>query len=56
MRVRIRLDPRKFWVVESKQWYSLRWQFQNSFYGDDAVQRAHEYGRLLKANYTEEIE
>jgi hypothetical protein len=55
MRVRLRLHPRKYWVVESMFWYDLSWNYEQCFHGDDAYERAHEYGRLLKNNYTEEI-
>ena len=56
MKVRIRLSPNKEWTVESQRWWSFGWEYERSFFGDDSYERAQEYARILKNNYTEEIE
>ena len=55
MRVRLRFDPREYWVVESKLWYNFHWKIEASYQGDDAYERAHFYARALKHPHTEEI-
>ena len=55
MRVRIRLHPNELWIVESKRWYDFEWNYENSFIGDNAYERAHFFARLLKNPEIEEI-
>lgn len=55
MKVRLRLDPRQKWVVETKRWYEFNWQYQESFYGDKAYDSAKDYALRLKYQATEEI-
>ena len=55
MRVRLKFNPHSYWTVESKRnWYS-GWQWEQSFHGDDAYERAHFFARALKHQQTEEI-
>ena len=56
MRVRIRLHPKGYWVVETKRWYEFDWQYENLFAGDDTYERAKAYARALKYQQFEEIE
>ena len=55
MRVRIRLHPKGYWVVETKRWYEFDWQYDNLFSGDDSYERAKAYGQALKYPQYEEI-
>jgi hypothetical protein len=56
MRVRLRLIPRDYWIVETKRWYDfLGWMIADSFTGDNAYERAHFYARALKYPQIEEI-
>jgi hypothetical protein len=55
MRVRLRLTPRKCWVVETKYWYEFNWRFEELFVGDNAYERAKDYAVLLKNPQVEEI-
>ena len=55
MRVRIRLHPKGYWVVETKRWYEFDWQYENLFSGDNDYERAHFYARALKYPQIEEI-
>ena len=55
MRVRIRLHPKHYWVVESKRWYDVDWQYEQLFGGDDSYEIAKNYARLLKHPQIEEI-
>jgi hypothetical protein len=55
MRVRVRLHPKEYWVVESKRWYEFDWQYENLFSGDNAYERAKAYGQALKYPQFEEI-
>jgi hypothetical protein len=55
MRVRLRLDPRQFWVVESLVWYNFEWSYEQCFHGENAYERAHVYARALKHPKIEEI-
>jgi hypothetical protein len=56
MRVRVRLHPKEYWVVETKRWYEFDWQYENLFAGDDSYERAKAYGQALKYPQFEEIE
>jgi len=43
MKVRIRHEPRdgvQKWVVETKQWWEINWQYADSCIGDNAQERA----------------
>lgn len=55
MRVRVRLHPKGYWVVETKRWYEFDWQYENLFDGDDTYERAKAYGQALKYPQYEEI-
>ena len=55
MRVRVRLHPKGYWVVETKRWYEFDWQYENLFSGDNDYERAHFYARALKYPQFEEI-
>jgi len=55
MRVRVRLHPKEYWVVESKCWYEFDWQYESLFSGDNAYERAKAYGQALKYPQFEEI-
>jgi|Laugrespbdmm15sd_2_1035082.scaffolds.fasta_scaffold12411_4 hypothetical protein len=57
MRVRLRLNPEKDWVVESKCWHNILWQYEKTFYvyDGDAYERARHYAVLLKHPTIEEI-
>lgn len=55
MRVRIRLHPKEYWVIETKRWYEFDWQYENLFAGDNAYERAKAYAVLLKHPQLEEI-
>ncbi|CAB5222754.1 hypothetical protein UFOVP376_23 [uncultured Caudovirales phage] len=55
MRVRLRLSPKQYWVVESKRWYDFDWQYKEDFYGDNAYERAKAYALRLKHPRIEEI-
>ena len=55
MRVRLRLTPHKDWLVESKCWHEIFWQYEGLFSGDDAYDRAHSYAVALKNPLIEEI-
>jgi hypothetical protein len=55
MRVRLILTPHEYWLVESKRWYNINWQYEALFSGDDAYERAHHYAVLLKHPQTEEM-
>jgi hypothetical protein len=56
MRVRIRFDPRGYWIIETKRWYDfLGWMIADSVTGDNAYERAHFYARALKYPQIEEI-
>jgi hypothetical protein len=61
MRVRLRLDPRNNWVVESKYWYQFKWQCESVFYFHSASEKstayelAKEYAQALLHPEIEEI-
>ena len=55
MRVRVRMNPHRDWVVESKRWYNFTWQYEYLFIGNDAYERAHAYARALQHPTFEEI-
>lgn len=59
MRVRLRLDPKNYLVVESKCWYQFKWQYEKDFYGDNerstTYERAKEYAQALLHPEIEEI-
>lgn len=55
MRVRIYLTAHKSWQVESKRWHNIFWQYEASFSGDAAYERAKEYAQRLKNPNYEEI-
>ena len=55
MRVRIRLHPKEYWVVETKRWYEFDWQYENLFAGDEAYEHAKDYAVRLKHPQIEEI-
>ena len=55
MRIRLVLNPHQYWLVESKRWYNIKWQYEALFAGDDAYKQAHHYARLLKHPEIEEI-
>ena len=43
MRVRIKQDPSQTeerWCVETKEWYSFRWVYRDSCWGDESQERA----------------
>jgi len=55
MRVRLKFTAHDGWTVESKRhWYS-GWEWEQSFYGDDAYERAKVFALLLKQEQIEEI-
>jgi len=57
MRVRLHLTPLEDWLVESKRWYNIYWQYEKTFYvyDGDAYKRARHYAVLLKHPQTEEV-
>ena len=55
MRVRLRLDPRGYWIVETKRWYNFSCMCADSFTGDHAYDQAYSYALALKYPQTEEI-
>ena len=55
MRIRVVFSPHKYWYVESKKWYQLRWHWEASFHSDDAYERAHFFARALQHPTFEEI-
>ena len=55
MRVRIRFHFNEIWIVESKRWYNFKWNYENSFMGDNAYERAHFCARIVKNPEIEEI-
>jgi hypothetical protein len=57
MRVRLRQGPDKDWIVESKRWYNIFWQYERGFYEsvDSAYERAVKYAHLLKHAKIEEV-
>ena len=55
MRIRVVFNPHKYWYVESKKWYQLRWHWEASFHSDDAYERAHFFARALRKPQIEEI-
>ncbi|CAB4131816.1 hypothetical protein UFOVP125_26 [uncultured Caudovirales phage] len=55
MRVRIRLHPKEYWVLETKLWYEFNWQYENLFMGDNAYERAKACAVLSKHPQIEEI-
>lgn len=55
MRVRIRLHPKQYWVVEIKRWHNFDWEYRELFMGDEAYERAKVYAQALKHPQIEEI-
>lgn len=55
MKIRLLFTPHEDWLVESKRWYNILWQYEALFSGDDAYKRAHHYAMLLKYPQIEEI-
>jgi hypothetical protein len=55
MRVRLILNPHEDWLVESKRWYNIYWQYEALFSGDDAYRRARHYAVRLKHPQTEDV-
>jgi len=54
MRVRLRLHPKQYWVVETKSWF-FDWEYAELFMGDNAYERAKVYAQALKHPQIEEI-
>lgn len=54
MRVRVRLHPKQYWVVETKSWF-FDWEYAELFMGDNAYERAKDYALRLKHPQIEEI-
>jgi hypothetical protein len=59
MRARVIYDPvMDFWIVETKQWYSLFWRcssYRQMFCGDEAQVRAEKLAKQLLNPITIEI-
>lgn len=47
MRVRIKKCADDLWVVESKKWYDISWQYEKCVVNDNAEKLALEYARNL---------
>jgi 5,10-methylene-tetrahydrofolate dehydrogenase/methenyl tetrahydrofolate cyclohydrolase len=60
MRVRLRLDADGEWIVETKCWYDIGWEYERRFWVGDvdkkaAYEQAKKYAQNLKYPKTEEI-
>jgi len=55
MRVRLKFNPHGYWIVESKRHWYRGWQWEQSFHGDNAYERAKFFAQALKHQQVEEI-
>jgi hypothetical protein len=55
MKVRIYLDARGYWCVQSKHWFNFSWNYDVSFSGPNAYEKAKAYAHALKNPKYEEI-
>lgn len=60
MRVRLRFDPHNDrWIVESKQWFNLQWQYEQGYWAYSATlsdyEQAKRFAYRLKNPLFEEI-